>query len=126
MKNRDFRISENCRLEMAYEKPVFETLEKAEKTYRQAQEVALLYNNSHEHPVAAGKVFTAAVLHVIYQTVISSFLRGSDADPFSRITVLAGKHKDTADVLAFYDKAFPSRLNVDYISRTDETVRAST
>ena len=124
MKNRDFRISENCRLEMAYEKPVFETLEKAEKTYRQAQEVALLYNNSHEHPVAAGKVFTAAVLHVIYQTVISSFLRGSDADPFSRITVLAGKHKDTADVLAFYDKAFPSRLNVDYTSRTDETVRA--
>ena len=124
MKNRDFRISENSRREMTYESPVFETLGDPAQTYRQAQEVAMIYNSSHEHPVAAGKVFTAAVLHVIYQTVISGFLRGSDADPFSRITVLAGKHKDAAEVLSFYDKAFPSRLKESYISRTDETVRA--
>ena len=68
---------------MTYTKPMFETSDKADQMYRQAQEVALAYNNSHEHPLAAGKVYTTAVLHLIYQVVISSFLRGSDADPFS-------------------------------------------
>ena len=110
MKNRDFRISENSREEMTYTKPMFETSDKADKMYRQAQEVSLAYNNSHEHPLSAGKVYTTAVLHLIYQVVISTFLRGSDADPFSRIAVLAEKNKDTEEVLSFYDRMFPSLL----------------
>ena len=111
MENRDFRISEICREIMTYEKPMFETSERADRMYRQAQEVSVVYNNSHEHPITAGKIYTSAVLHMVYQSVISVFLRGSDSDPFSRISVLAEKNRDTADVLDFYDKSFPTRLS---------------
>ena len=79
MKNRDFRISENSREEMTYTKPMFETSDRADQMYRQAQEVSLAYNGSHDHPVSAGKVYTSAVLHLVYQAVISTFLRGRDA-----------------------------------------------
>ncbi|MBQ2528051.1 MAG: alpha-amylase, partial [Spirochaetales bacterium] len=111
MENRDFRISEICREIMTYEKPMFETSERADRMYRQAQEVSVVYNNSHEHPITAGKIYTSAVLHMVYQAVISVFLRGSDSDPFSRISVLAEKNKDKADVLDFYDRSFPTRLS---------------
>ncbi|MBO6049334.1 MAG: alpha-amylase [Spirochaetales bacterium] len=124
MKNRDFRISENSRQEMTYSKPMFETSDKADHMYRQAQEVSLAYNNSHEHPLAAGKVYTTAVLHLIYQVVISTFLRGGDADPFSRIAVLAEKNKETKEVLSFYDKKFPTMLKDPSVLKEVETVRA--
>ena len=124
MKNRDFRISENSRQEMTYTKPMFETSDKADHMYRQAQEVSLAYNNSHEHPLAAGKVYTTAVLHLIYQVVISTFLRGGDADPFSRIAVLAEKNKETKEVLTFYDKKFPTMLKDPSVLKEVETVRA--
>lgn len=124
MRNRDFRISKTSREEMAYEKPVFETSDKASEMYRQAQEVSLIYNEKHEHPVFAGRVYASAVLHLIYQKVISAFLQGSDAAPFSRISVLAEKNKDTSDVLDFYDKAFPSYLKNADIPEREETVRA--
>ncbi len=124
MKNRDFRISETSRLEMTYEKPMFETDENASQMYRQAQEVAQVYNNSHEHPITAGRVYTSAVLHLVYQSVISVFLRGTDSDPFSRISVLAEKNKDTEQVLSFYDRMFPTRLDNLHFIHGVETVRA--
>lgn len=124
MKNRDFRISETSREEMIYEEPVFETSEGAEKMYRQAQDLSLKYNNSHEHPVSAGKMYTAAVLHLVYQRIISTFLRGTESEPFSRVSVLAEKNKDTADVLNYYDKMFPTKLSDPRIVRTEEIVRA--
>ena len=34
MENRDFRISEICREIMTYEKPMFETSERADRMYR--------------------------------------------------------------------------------------------
>ncbi len=124
MRNRDFRISETSRKDMPYEKPMFETSEKSEHIYRQAQEVSQLYGKSHEHPISAGKVYTSAILHLIYQSVISAFLRGSDSDPFSRISVLAQKNKDTADVLNYYDKTFPTKLEEPNNLKAVETVRA--
>ena len=55
---------------MTYTKPMFETSDKADKMYRQAQEVSLAYNNSHEHPLSAGKVYTTAVLHLVKEIVV--------------------------------------------------------
>ena len=124
MKNRDFRISENSRLEMTYDKPMFETAENTAQMYRQAQEVVQIYNASHEHPITAGRVYTSAVLHLVYQSVISVFLRGTDSDPFSRISVLAEKNKDTEEVLSYYDRMFPTRLEDLHFIRGVETVRA--
>ncbi|MCQ2412504.1 MAG: alpha-amylase family glycosyl hydrolase [Sphaerochaetaceae bacterium] len=124
MKNRDFRISETSRHEMTYDLPMFETKNNVDGMYRQAQEISLIYNNNHEHPISAGKVYTSAVLHLIYQTVISAYLRGTDSEPFSRITVLSQKNKDCDEVLKFYDKMFPTRLNDPRILKMEETARA--
>mgnify|MGYP004444002979 FL=1 len=124
MKNRDFRISENSRLEMIYEKPMFETTNGIDNMYRQAQEVAVVYNNNHEEPLSAGKIYTSAVLHLIYQQVISAYLRFSESDPFSRITVLAQKNKDCDDVLCYFDKVFPTRLSDERFLKKEESARA--
>lgn len=124
MRNRDFRISEDSREEMTYTKPMFETSDRADNMYRQAQEVALTYNNSHDHSLSAGRIYTAAILHLIYQYVISSSLRGSDAEPFSRIAVLAEKNSEAKAVLEYYDKMFPTMLNDQPLTKKVETVRA--
>ncbi len=110
MRNRDFRISENSRQEMSFFTPVFETEESLNKLYRQAQELALIYNKNHEDHVSAAKLNISAVLHLLYQRVISIQLKNSETDPFSRIGVLAEKNEDCAKALQYYDKMFPSHL----------------
>ncbi|MCR5760410.1 MAG: hypothetical protein K6F82_00170, partial [Sphaerochaetaceae bacterium] len=111
MRNRDFRISENSRQEMSFFTPVFETDESLNKLYRQAQELALTYNKKHDEHVSAAKLNISAVLHLLYQRVISIQLKNSESDPFSRLGVLAEKNEDCAKALAFYDKMFPSELS---------------
>lgn len=111
MRNRDFRISENSRQEMSFFTPVFETEESLNKLYRQAQDLALRYNKNHDEHVSAAKLNISAVLHLLYQRVISIQLKNSESDPFSRIGVLAEKNEDCAKALQFYDKMFPSELS---------------
>ncbi|MCR4676904.1 MAG: alpha-amylase [Sphaerochaetaceae bacterium] len=110
MRNRDFRISENSREEMSLFTPVFETDESLGKLYRQAQELALTYNKNHEDQVSAAKLNISAVLHLIYQRVISIQLRNSETDPFSRIGVLAEKNEACREALDYYNRKFPSEL----------------
>ncbi len=124
MKNRDFRISEISRTEMSYESPVFETSNKINEMYRQAQEVTFIYNESHDRPLSAANVHICAVLHLVYQTVISAYLRGTDSDPFSRIRVLAEKNEAAKEVLSFYSKTFPSKLSDARFDSLEETARA--
>ena len=124
MKNRDLRISETSRIEMSYEKPAFETSSKIGQMYRQAQELVLAYNQSHDRPLSAANVHICAVLHLIYQTVISAYLRGADSDPFSRIQVLAQKNEACKEVLGFYNTKFPTKLADQRFDSLDETARA--
>ncbi len=124
MKNRDLRISETSRLEMSYEKPAFETSSKIGDMYRQAQEVVDFYNKSHDRPLSTANVHICAVLHLIYQTVISAYLRGTDSDPFSRIQVLAQKNEACKEVLNFYNTKFPTKLADQRFDGLDETARA--
>lgn len=123
MKNRDLRISNIARNSMTYFNPVFETDYELQDLYRQAQEVSFTYNKSHEEKISASKVNISAVLHLVYQTVISSYLSNSESNPFSRISVLAQKNQDCAKVLDFYNTAFPSELP-GYGDETEENVRA--
>ncbi len=122
MENRDFRISAKSRNTMTLLTPIFETEEEFITMYRQAQEVALLYNKKNEDQVAAGKLHASAILHLIYQTVINEYLSVTESNPFSRITVLAEKNEDCKKVLDFYNKMFPTLLN-EYNS-TEETIRS--
>lgn len=124
MKNRDLRISEPSRIEMSYESPVFETSSKIGVMYRQAQELTHIYNESHDRPLSAANVHICAVLHLIYQTVISAYLKGTDSDPFSRIQVLAQKNEACKEVLGFYNRMFPTKLTDQRFDGLDETARA--
>lgn len=125
MKNRDFRISDLSRKSMTYFNPVFETDEDIQKFYRQAQDVAFSYNKSHTEKITASKVNVSAVLHLVYQTVISAYLRNTETNPFSRISVLAEKNQDCANVLEYYNTSFPTYIEEDKNSKdTEEKVRA--
>ncbi len=124
MKNRDFRISKASRTEMSYEAPLFETTNKINEMYRQAQEVTFTYNETHGRPLSAASVHICAVLHLVYQTVISAYLRGTDSDPFSRIRVLSEKNDACKEVLSFYSRMFPSKLTEARFDSFDEMARA--
>lgn len=121
MKNRDFRISGISRKTMSLFAPVFETEKTPRELYRQAQDVAALYNSKHEEKVSAAGLNSSAVLHLIYQTVTTEFLKTKETDPFSRISVLAERNKDCAAVLSYYSEMFPTELEE---TDSEETARA--
>lgn len=128
MRNRDLRISNSSRKTMVFFDPVFETQESFNDIYHQAQQVAKIYNDIHTEKISAAKLNVSAVLHLIYQTVISAYLNHSDSNPFSRITTLAQKNESCQDVLYYYNKMFPTQLeqlndNVKE-SAAEETARA--
>ena len=83
--------------------------------YKQANELAHLYNlkmkeRGGSEYVAAGKLHATAVLHLLYQTVLTRYLSDTEPDFFSRLTSLLSKNHAGGDVLAFYMKEFPSPL----------------
>ncbi len=86
--------------------------------YRQANELAHQYNlkakerGSNEY-VSAGKLHAIAVLHLLYQTVLTRYLSDTEPDFFSRLTALVNKNHAVNGVLAFYMKEFPSPLLLD-------------
>ena len=100
--------------------------------YRQANELAHQYNlkikdRGGSEYVAAGKLHATAVLHLLYQTVLTRYLSDSEPDFFTRLTALLSKNHAGNDVLAFYMKEFPSpllleqQLPLDYFY--DESLR---
>ena len=85
--------------------------------YKQATEIAYLYNSKVKAKggndwVSAGKLHATAVLHQLYQSVLSRYLNDSEPDFFTRLTALINKNHAAQEVLAFYMKEFPSPLLV--------------
>jgi len=111
---------------MAYFVPVFKTDDDIALLYRQAQEIAFKYNKAHEEKVSAAKLNFAAVLHLIYQTIINEYLKTSESNPFSRLAVLAEKNEACQTVLDFFDTKFPTEIKLDETlgEKTEETIRA--
>lgn len=128
MRNRDLRISLSSREKMDFFEPVFETDEDLSQMYRQAQDLAFRYNRDNTEKISAARLSTTAVLHLIYQTVISNYLKTTDNNPFTRITALASKNESAADVLYYYNKKFPTELDHQHTNVregvAEETARA--
>ena len=85
--------------------------------YKQATELAYIYNSKVKAKggndwVSAGKLHATAVLHQLYQSVLSRYLSDSEPDFFTRLTALINKNHAAQEVLAFYIKEFPSPLLV--------------
>ncbi len=116
MKNRDFRIAEASRQALSYETPLFETDDRLNRIYRQSQELSFLYNtknNDTSSTMSAASLNAVAVLHLVYETVISYYLKMSSTNPFTRVAVYAEKNEAISGVLKFYEEKFPSKLDPD-------------
>lgn len=121
MKNRDFRISEYSRENMEYQTPVFETQNKLNSIYRQSQELSFIYNKKNKQIISAANLNAVAVLHLVYETIISFYIKASYTDPFSRIAVLAEKNDAVTEVLKYYEEKFPTKLEGE--KTTEESIR---
>ena len=115
---RDLRISIRTRTEMDFFLALFPSNSGLDGFYKQANELAHYYNSMvHKRQgkeyLSAGKLHATAVLHLIYQTVLSRYLEETEPDFFTRLTTLVSKNHATQDVLAFYVKEFPSPLLIE-------------
>ncbi|MEA5107803.1 MAG: alpha-amylase family glycosyl hydrolase [Sphaerochaeta associata] len=117
MITRDFRISVRTRTEMDFFPALFPSDSDLSLLYKQATEIAHIYNSKVKAKggndwVSAGKLHATAVLHQLYQSVLSRYLSDSEPDFFTRLTALINKNHAAQEVLAFYMKEFPSPLLV--------------
>lgn len=129
MTSRDFRLSNIIRKELKDYSVYFQTNNKINSYYKQAQELSYNYNKSTKKSdyISASKLNACAILHTLYQNLITSYLKNTDSSFFSRMLPLVSKNKSVNEVLAFYSKEFPSPLltfkEVSMEQYTEETIR---
>ncbi|MFA7129317.1 MAG: hypothetical protein WC136_09125, partial [Sphaerochaeta sp.] len=97
MITRDLRISIRTRTEMDFFSALFPSTSDVGNLYRQANELAHRYNTRVKQRggsdyVSAGKLHASAVMHLLYQTVLSRYLSDTEPDFFSRLTALLSKN----------------------------------
>lgn len=109
MKNRDLRIAQSTRDRLELDSLVFETLN-PQAYIDQAKSISYSYNLSFDKPIRSSDLYTTAVLHLVYQCVISRFIHYSDLYFFTRFSNLANKNEDVRSLLDFYDSSFPSEI----------------
>ncbi len=114
---RDFRISVRTRTELDFFPPLFPSNAHLNELYQEATELAYRYNEKVRSKggndyLSSGKLHAVAVLHQLYQSVLSNYLNTHEPDFFSRLGTLVGKNHDIEEVLTFYMKEFPSPLLV--------------
>lgn len=125
MENRDLRIANLTRHEINIDQPIFSTHSGISSFYREASELAYAYNEyrkkegSSDGMLSAGKLNATAVLHLIYQTVLSIYLSDGQNDFFSRRLKAINDNEELRNALEFFSSNFPSKL-LDEKSVSDE------
>lgn len=116
MENRDFRISEITRDDIEVQEPLFETASGVSSFYREASELAFKYNEEikkegkNDTFLSAGKLNATAVLHLVYQTVLSYLMDDVQSDFFSRRLATVNRSNELRSALDFFSKEFPSEI----------------
>ncbi len=98
--------------------PLFASDSDLAALHRQAAELAFFYNSKVKAKggndwVSPGRLHACAVLHQLYQSVLTRYLADSEPDYFTRLTNLINKNHAAQEVLAFYMKEFPSPLLIE-------------
>ena len=135
MTERDFRIARTTRESLSLDKPVFVTTGSLQSLYNDANGVSWAYNKAMREKgeadssyLSAGKLHATAVLHMLYQSVLDTYLKENNPDMFTRIMPLVESQEALKGVLDFYDREFPSPLLrtqlLDYTLYRLEVVRA--
>ncbi|NCD05109.1 MAG: alpha-amylase [Spirochaetia bacterium] len=129
MTAKDFRISNIVRSQIKDYSIYFKTDNPISSYYKQSQDLSYKYNKNivNSDYISASKLNTCAILHYLYQNLISQYLQDNNNDFFSRITPLVTKNRSVNQVLAFYAKEFPSPLiasqELSIEQFTEETAR---
>ena len=120
MKNRDFRIADVTRKDIAFSLPVFQTGKGVGSFYREAAEIAYKYNEIMKSkgvestPVSSGKLNASAVLHLVYQLMLSHLIESDGrSDFFSRRALAIENNQELKDAMIFYVNEFPTKLETD-------------
>ncbi len=113
MISRDFRISSRTRTRINVNNAVFSTNNDLNSFYPQAQDVAFKYNKLNDEDVpylSAANLNASAILHYLYQDIISKYLKGNKKDFFSNIATAIQKNNNAESTFTFYSKEFPSPM----------------
>ncbi len=116
MENRDFRISEITRSNIEVQEPLFATEKGVTAFYKQASEIAFKYNEEKKKEgktdfyLSAGKLNASAVLHLVYQVVLSYLMDDGQTDFFSRRLATVENNEELKTALDFFSNEFPSEL----------------
>lgn len=115
--NRDLRIAAVTRKEINEDTPLFTTEKGVAFFYREAQRITFKYNEEKKKekadytPLTASKVHASAVLHYVYQTVLSVLV--GDDDFFKRRIISINKNNSLKEALDYYSASFPSLIDED-------------
>lgn len=114
MENRDFRISETTRKFIDVQEPLFSTENGLGSFYKQSSLIAYKYNEDRKKEgkndsfLSAGKLNATAILHMVYQIVLSYLMDDGQSDYFSRRVATVENNEELRDALSFFSKEFPS------------------
>ena len=117
MTERDLRIARTTRESLSLTKPVFVTTGNLQTLYNDANGLSYAYNKAVKEKglddsvyLSAGKLHASAVLHMLYQSVLDTYLKENNPDMFTRIMPVIETQESLKGVLSFFDKEFPSPL----------------
>lgn len=115
LEKRDFRIAKSVREEIQLLEPVFKTNSELPELYREALNISYRYNEEEKRRgsssfVSASKLHATAVLHLLYQNILTSCLRSGHQDFFARRMKAVKANGELSKALGIYDENFPSPL----------------
>ncbi|MGN1179318.1 MAG: alpha-amylase family glycosyl hydrolase, partial [Candidatus Ornithospirochaeta sp.] len=125
MTNRDLRIAELTRKEIDFEEPLFQTINGTGSFYRESSSLAYKYNEQKKKEgrdfeyLSAANLNASAILHYVYQTILSYLISGTNEDFFRRRLATVNQNEKLSSVLDFYSKAFPTEIPDDRTQEED-------
>lgn len=117
MKNRDFRIANLTRKDLSFYVPIFETEKGIRSFYREASDLAYRYNETMKSKgesfsyLSAGNLNAAAVLHLVYQIILTNFIESDvRSDFFERRVLAIANSEELKEAMEFFISEFPSKI----------------
>jgi len=134
VEERDFRIALATRNEIGFSKPLFITNFDIQKLYSEASSFTYKYNEllkkrgeSSSKMLSAGRIHATAILHLLYQYVLSEVMEEKNPDIFKSSVPTVSANRDALIAVDFFNKQFPSPLlnstNPGVIRSQEESIR---
>ena len=120
MQERELRITKSFRDLIDLKKSVFSTNSKLQKIYTEANNLSFAYNKRVEDRqdssyLSASKLNTCAILHIVYQKVLTDYLETENPDLFIRLVGHIKADKQLIESVEMFSINFPKILEKESI-----------